>query len=107
MCSKINKNSETDIGVEPEDQKSKAASHWLITRPQFKNGGPASVKSQNETMTENTFQIFRRALFIKIQMDDHTKVGREPYHIIKVMITTAAVRLSPLTFEYKSSKPWT
>ena len=29
-CSMINKNSETDIGVHPEDQKSKVASHWLL-----------------------------------------------------------------------------
>ena len=26
----INKNPETDTGVQPEDQKSKAASHWLL-----------------------------------------------------------------------------
>ena len=29
-CSMNNKNPETDIGVQPEDQKSKAASHWLL-----------------------------------------------------------------------------
>ena len=40
-CRTINKNSETDIGVQPEDQKSKAASHWLLPQPQSKNGDPA------------------------------------------------------------------
>ena len=38
----INKNSETDIGVQPEDQKSKAASHWLLPRPHSKNGDSTS-----------------------------------------------------------------
>lgn len=33
-----NKNPETDIGVQPDDQESKAASHWLFSLPQTKNG---------------------------------------------------------------------
>ena len=36
MCSMINKNSQTEIGVQPEGQKSKTASHWLLPLPQFK-----------------------------------------------------------------------
>ena len=32
----VNKNPETDIGLQPEDQKSKAASHWLLPLPQSK-----------------------------------------------------------------------
>ena len=40
--STINKSSETDIGVQPEDQKSKAASHWLFPLPQSENGESAS-----------------------------------------------------------------
>ena len=32
--SAINKNSERETGVQPEDQKGKAASHWLLPRPQ-------------------------------------------------------------------------
>ena len=31
--STINKNPETDIGVQPEGQKSKTASYWLLSLP--------------------------------------------------------------------------
>ena len=41
----INKNSETDIGIQPEDQKNKATSHWLLPLPQSKNDDPAFRKS--------------------------------------------------------------
>ena len=33
-CGSINKNPETDIGVQPEGQKSKTARHWLLPLPQ-------------------------------------------------------------------------
>ena len=33
-CSMSNKNSESDIGVQPECQKSKIGSHWLLPLPQ-------------------------------------------------------------------------
>ena len=43
LCSMNNKNPETDIGVQPEDQKNKAGiqknkavSHWLLLLPQSK-----------------------------------------------------------------------
>ena len=32
----VNKNPETDIGVQAEGQKSKTASHWLLPIPQSK-----------------------------------------------------------------------
>ena len=34
MCSMINKNSETEIGVQSEDQKNKTTSYWLLPLPQ-------------------------------------------------------------------------
>ena len=34
--STINKNLEAEIGIQPEGQKSKAASHWLSPLPQSK-----------------------------------------------------------------------
>ena len=33
-CSMINKNPETEIGVQPKGQKNKAASYWLLPIPQ-------------------------------------------------------------------------
>lgn len=30
----INKNSVTDIGIQPEGRESKTGSHWLLSRPQ-------------------------------------------------------------------------
>ena len=33
-CTMINKNSETNVEVHPEDQKSKIARHWLLSQPQ-------------------------------------------------------------------------
>ena len=36
IMSTINKNSEREIGVQPEDLKSKAVSHWLLPQPQSK-----------------------------------------------------------------------
>ena len=35
-CSTNNRNPEADIGVHPEDQKSKAVNHWLLPLPQTK-----------------------------------------------------------------------
>lgn len=36
MCSKNNKNPETEIGVPLEDLRSKATSQWILPLPQFK-----------------------------------------------------------------------
>ena len=36
VCCMIIKNAETGIGVQPENQKNKTASHWLLSLPQFK-----------------------------------------------------------------------
>ena len=33
-CSTVNKNPETDIGIQPEGQRSKTVSHWLLPLPQ-------------------------------------------------------------------------
>ena len=38
MCSTGNKNPETDIGIQSEDQRSKAARHWLLPLPHIENG---------------------------------------------------------------------
>ena len=52
-CSTDNKNLETDSGVQPEDQKSKAASHWPVPLSQTKKmGDPASTNPQIETKGE-------------------------------------------------------
>ena len=40
LCCIINKNPETDIGVQPIDQKNNADRHWLIPLPQSNNGDP-------------------------------------------------------------------
>ena len=34
ICSTVHKNPETDIGVQPEGQKSKTANDWLLPLPQ-------------------------------------------------------------------------
>ena len=36
FCSTINNNPEMEIGVQPEGQKIKTASHWLLPLPQSK-----------------------------------------------------------------------
>ena len=51
LCSMSNKNPETDIGVQDEDQKSKAASHWLFPLPQSEMGDPAPTNPQTEPET--------------------------------------------------------
>ena len=51
-CSTNNKNPETNIGVQAEDQKSKVASHWLLPLPQTEMGDPASMNSQTEVEPE-------------------------------------------------------
>ena len=47
-----------DIGVQPEDQKSKAASHWLLLPPQSENGDPASRNPQNEPEPESCLRFY-------------------------------------------------
>ena len=55
--SKIDKNSETDTGVQPEGQQNKTGSHWLLPLPQSKNGDPASRNPQDETVCEGCILI--------------------------------------------------
>ena len=45
----MNKNPETDIGIQPEDQKRKTISNWLLPLPQSENDDSASKNPQNET----------------------------------------------------------
>ena len=54
----INKTPETDIGVQPEDEKGKATSHCLLPLPQTENDSPVSRNSQNETDTEHVPSCF-------------------------------------------------
>ena len=35
QCSTINKNPETEIGIQPEGQKSKTVSHWLLPQSEM------------------------------------------------------------------------
>ena len=56
------KNSETDVGFQPEDQKSKATSHWLLPPSQFENGDPDSQNPQNETETDSCLFPFYNPL---------------------------------------------
>ena len=48
-CSMDDKNPETDIGAQPEDQKSKAAIPGLLSLPQTEMGDLASRNPQPET----------------------------------------------------------
>ena len=68
----INKTSETDIGVQPEDQKSKAASHWLLPRLQSENGDPASWK------------LKKRALSCFVILSSSGIKGVHQYHLVSM-----------------------
>ena len=55
------KNSESEIGVQPADPKSKAASYWLLPQPQSEMASCLQV-SQNETETESCLLLFYNPL---------------------------------------------
>ena len=53
-----------NIGIQPEDQESKAASQSLaLTSTSVQNGYPASRKAQNETETEDCLFQFYKPLY--------------------------------------------